>query len=414
MAQRKKEVTMEGAPYWYNTHLDKLDLGWSKEEALELERYCEKILKNCAEEDMTPKDRWLAHMAGKPADRKTFMFAHMLVYATRQLDAYADALKPIDCWRNPKLMLKALMATCARYKEDFITWAMISFTEGLWGGHAKMVEYGNPALAGDPPIKNMKDLEAAEVPDPYCDGLFPGYLWTNRELRRYIDKYKIPMVHFGSMCPGPTEVAQMAMMGWNPFLKALMKDRELAKAASEKALIYNKRIGRALIKESQTEGMFCCQFTGGFPLKGNEWVADLWKDLAVDLKDYSKKEFKYNVHLQAGYSFLSGVFEWYDVFSKHGAMAKDTAWDGGTGGHGEVDMQKVFDWHREHDIQLGFSPSDKVTSEGPISLIDQEVKAMCDQGRSHRRFTPNVAVGYFAPPPHVDAAIAAMKKYSKL
>ncbi len=408
MAEKKKEVGLEGAPYWYNTHFDKLDFEWSKEEELELERYAEKMHKNISEEEMLPIDRWKAHMAGKPADRKCVGLATMVVYATRTLDSYADALKPIDCYRYPKLMLKAKLATGARFKTDFINWAMIIYTEGLWGGHAKMIDYGNPSLVGEPPIKTMEDLEKAEVPDPYSDGLYPGYLWACREMRRFYTKYKLPYALWTSMCPGPTEVVMQGMMGWNPFLKALLKNPELAKACSEKAQIWCKRWGRALIKEAKPEAIYCCQFTGGFPMKGREWVADLWKELALDLKAADPK-----VHLSHGYSFLSGVLEWYQILNERGAMTKDT-FDGGTDGRGEIDMSKVMDWHREHDIYLGFSPFDQVTEKGPIPRIEEEVKALCDLGRSHRRYMPWVCLGYFAPPPHVDAAHAALKKYSKL
>jgi hypothetical protein len=53
-----KGVKFKGAPYWYGTPLDELDFEWSPEERLELERYCEKILENVAEEEMTPHQRF--------------------------------------------------------------------------------------------------------------------------------------------------------------------------------------------------------------------------------------------------------------------------------------------------------------------------------------------------------------------
>jgi len=65
----EKEIRMVGAPEWYGTPLDELDFQWSHEEKLEIERYCEKIHKNLAEEEMTPKERFEATLAGKPRDR---------------------------------------------------------------------------------------------------------------------------------------------------------------------------------------------------------------------------------------------------------------------------------------------------------------------------------------------------------
>ena len=60
---------MEGAPDWYDTHLDELDFEWSPEDKLEIERYCEKIHKNIATEEMTPYERCIANYEGKPKDR---------------------------------------------------------------------------------------------------------------------------------------------------------------------------------------------------------------------------------------------------------------------------------------------------------------------------------------------------------
>ncbi|MCL4554308.1 MAG: hypothetical protein M1565_04130, partial [Actinobacteria bacterium] len=62
---RLKLGTMENAPDWYGKSLDELDFEWSTEEELELERYCEKIIKNAEEEEMTPLQRYDATWAGK-------------------------------------------------------------------------------------------------------------------------------------------------------------------------------------------------------------------------------------------------------------------------------------------------------------------------------------------------------------
>jgi len=45
-----KEIKLVGAPSWYGTALEQLDFEWSREEELELERYCQRILKNIANE----------------------------------------------------------------------------------------------------------------------------------------------------------------------------------------------------------------------------------------------------------------------------------------------------------------------------------------------------------------------------
>lgn len=202
-----KEVPMVNAPDWYGTHLDKLDFEWGKEEELEIERYAEKILKNISEEDMTPLDRFKAHVWARPedtknADRKLLGVFTAIVYCVRTLDGYADALKPIDLFRNPKLMVKAELATVARFREDFPSVANISYTEDLWGGRAKLIDYGNPSPIGEPAVKTMEDLERLKkmpLPDPFSGGLYPGWLWYNREMRRVFTKYKIPMPIWASI-----------------------------------------------------------------------------------------------------------------------------------------------------------------------------------------------------------------------
>ncbi len=106
-----KEVRLEGSPYWYGTPLDELDFEWSPEEKLELERYCERILKNVAAEEMTPKQRLEATLDGKARDRLLLEALYFNPYAVRTLDPTGDALKPVDVCRDPKLLVKAHLAT---------------------------------------------------------------------------------------------------------------------------------------------------------------------------------------------------------------------------------------------------------------------------------------------------------------
>ena len=190
---KEREIRLEGAPYWYGTHLDELDFEWSSEEKLEIERYCEKILKNVAEEEMTPIERWKAFMAGKPVDRKLLACSHVVIYTTRTLDSYADALKPIDLFRNPKLTVKAMLATMARFKLDYSNFHVFIYNDDVFGGRAKMLEAGQPVMVGDPPVKSMADLEGLEAPDPRSTGLFSGWIWAVREYRRFIDQYRLPV-----------------------------------------------------------------------------------------------------------------------------------------------------------------------------------------------------------------------------
>lgn len=403
-----KEVKVQGAPYWYSTPLDELEFEWSPEEKLELERYCEKILKNVAEEEMTPIERWKAHMAGKPTDRKLLSVSHVVIYATRTLDSHADAVKPIDVFRHPKLLVKAMLATVARYKLDYPNMHSIIYNDDLFGGNVKMIELGQPVLVGEPPVKTMADLEGLEVPDPRSFGFNPGWLWAYREIRRLVDEYKLPIPIWVSLGTDPTCTAILDMMGWAPFLKAMRKEPELARRCSELGLQWDIKLAKDLVELVKPDGLYLSGFQGSFPITGHDWVGEQLLELAKAIKNMDP-----NMHLSFGYSFLSGVFEWYDIFAKMGVMTPDT-WDGGLGGLSEdINMKGVFDWHREHNLWLSYSIRNETLEKGPISAIEDEIKAMCELGKSHPKFSPGLVPVYFVPPQHMDAAIAAIKQYSK-
>jgi uroporphyrinogen-III decarboxylase len=247
---------IEGAPYWYNTPLDKLDFEWSREETREIERICEKILKNIAEEGgMTPLERYKAAMFGKPKDRMFMGIPHNNPYTVKVLDSAADAYKPIDIYQFPKLYVKAHLAMMARFKLDYSCIHNINYGEDMWGGQSKMIEYGNPIIKGNPPVKSMEDLEGMPIPDPRKDGLYPGYLWACREYRRIVEKYKLPIPVWTSICPGPPLLVMMGMMGWTEFSMALRKNPELVKACSDIAVKFLCGFGKAMVEEVSPDGI---------------------------------------------------------------------------------------------------------------------------------------------------------------
>ena len=402
---------IEGAPEWCSKHLDELDFEWSPEEELEIERYCEKIHRNLAEagEDMTPIERWKAHMAGKPADRKFINICTMTVYTTHSLDSFGDMLVPSDLYKYPKLMLKAWLATVARHKLDSPTQNINCYSEGIFGGRAKFIPFGNPCMVGEPPIKTMEDLERMKVPDPYVDGLYPGWLWANRELRRIIDKYELPMPLWSSPGPEANGTALLGMLGMSGFLINLRKNPELVRACCDLAQEWCKRLGKALLDVCRPDGIYYCQFTGLFPLKGNEWIADHNAELAKYLKGIDP-----NCHLSHGYSLLSGIYEWYEVMYGRGALGLD-AFDGGTSGELlGADGQRIINWHREHELFLTLGIDNVTLEAGPISAIEEQCKLLCDMGKDHRKFAPGSVPNWWTPQAHIDAVVDIYKKNCKL
>ncbi|MFC2018174.1 hypothetical protein ACFLTQ_02605 [Chloroflexota bacterium] len=95
----KGTLPIKNAPYWYNAPFAELDFDWTTEEKLEIERYCEKILKNIEDEGgMTPLERFWALMHGKDKDRMFMGSPFNNPYSVRALDSAADAMKPIDMY----------------------------------------------------------------------------------------------------------------------------------------------------------------------------------------------------------------------------------------------------------------------------------------------------------------------------
>ena len=88
--------------------------------------------------------------------------------------------------------------------------------------------------------------------------------------------------------------------------------------------------------------------------------------------------------------------------------------DGGTGGDiTDVDQKVIMGWHREHDIYLGYGIETGILEKGPISAIEEACRVLCEYGKDHPRFAPGALVVYNTPHAHLDALVAAYKKYGK-
>ena len=395
---------MEGAPDWYGKHLDELDFEWSPEEKLEIERYCEKIHKNLAEDEMTPMERLKASFEGKPRDRVFTYVKAYIVYGIRALDSAADALKPIDGFRSPKLHLKAMLATMARFKSDHPCFEVITYGEDIWGFHSKMIEYGNPVCIGEPPIKTMADFEGLEMPDVYRDGLYPGYLWTLREARRIFDEYGftgvVPL--WPAICPGQLGGVMLNMMGMSQSMIALRKDPDVVKKCFEIHNQFNIDYAKAVYDVCKNDGFFWCDFLGMIPLKGNEWMVD---DRVKVLKAISPM-----APVTGAPAVPRGG--WLDAMYEGGAYGPGL-FEGNLYGHYD-DYKMLIDWSRERNLWCECLPPDTTTLNGPISEIEEEVKIRCEYGKEYNKYVQGIGVvDYWTPQSHIDAAVAAAKKYGK-
>ncbi len=398
-----KGVRLEGAPYWYGTPLDELDFEWTPEEKLELERYCQRILKNVAEEEMTPRQRFEATMEGRARDRLLLEALYFNLYAVRILNSAADALKPIDVCRNPKLLVKAHLATLSRFALDLPALYPISYTHEFWGGKAQMTEYGNPRMVGDPPIKSVADLEGLEVPDPKKDGLYPGYLWACREMKQTFTQYGVDKVMpLGVSIIGPMGTAMESMVGWTEFMVAAGKNPELCRRTMDLAAEWVIRLGQA-VTDMGADCLMMCAYPGIMPIEGNEWMVEYYTKIGKALGS--------QVPLWYALTFEKAL-SWFHVMYEKEAVGPKSfrGWF-----CAEMDYQKVIDFSREHDLYCSCALSDRVLLNGPISAIEEETKRRCEYGKSHPKFAMGIpAVDYSTPISNFEAAIAAAKRYGKI
>lgn len=400
-----KQGGLEDAPDWYGTPVDQLDFKWSEEEQTELRDYCRQILQNIAEsgDRMTPFERWNASLEGRDRDRLFLEAYYFNPYAVRTLDVSGENLKPVDVCKDPKLLVKAHLATVARYGLDLPVLYPISYTAELWGAKTEMTDYGNPSLVEDYPIRSLADLEGLEVPDPRETGLHPGYLWACREIKRLFADQGLDKVMPLSVCIGndPLGTAGMHMMGWTEFMRASRKDPEICQRSMNLATEWTIGMGQAAI-EVGADCLVMCSQIGFIPLKGNEWI----------LGDYGRIGKVLGSQLPCLYALTyEKALDWFPAICEQGAVGpgRFRGWF-----CADMDYRKVVDYSRENDVYCCCALPDVVLCNYPVSAIEDEVKKRCQYGKSHGKFSMGIAaVDYTTPPDNFASAVAAAKLHGR-
>lgn len=403
---------MENAPDWYGTPYDKLDFQWSREEELELERYCEKIIKNAAEEEMTPLQRFEATWQGKPKDRLHIEVKYNVPYAVRTLDSFADAIKPGDLYKWPKLHVKGHLATAARFKLDIINVYIIAYCENFWGGSAKMIDYGTPMFVGEPPVKTMADIENTEVPDPKKHGLYPGYLWAARELMRIMKKYgadKVLPIEV-SYCGDPLGTVHIGMTGFTNGMMMPIKDPETFKMCMNKAADWTIKLGQA-VKELNPNGIYLCSYMGAIPPKqgktDNTWFLDCHGRIAKALYE-SPGKLPYMWHTCGA----PGWMGWMPLYEQHGALGPKSY--GGWWIGPDSPFEKVFEYSREKNIYCGCSIDDHKVLDGDWAAVEAALTPRLAIAKQHpKHFCALGVIDYWTPQPSFDRVLDMAKKMGK-
>ncbi len=401
-----KHGTLAGAPYWYGIPLDELDFSWSEAEQRELRGYCQQIHRNIEDsgDTLTSFERLHATLKGREKDRLFLESYYFNPYAVRTLDPHGQRWKPGDVCRDPKLLVKAHLATVAKYGLDLPILYPISYTQEIWGADAQMVDYGNPAQVKGFPIKSLADLEGFDIPDPCHTGLYTGYLWACREIKRLLVDQELDKIMPLSVCIGndPLGTVGMFMMGWTGYMRALRKDSELCQRSMNLATEWTIKTGLAAI-EAGADCLILCSQIGFAPLKGNEWILSYYERLGKVLGS----------KLPCWYAMTyEGALDWFPEMRAQRAVGPGSlqGWF-----CAEMDYRKAVDCSRENDVYCCCALSDAILSNGPASVIEEEVEKLCNYGKSYNKFSIGIAaVDYLTPPENFSAAVSAARNHGKL
>ena len=148
-------------------------------------------------------------------------------------------------------------------------------------------------------------------------------------------------------------------------------------------------------------------------MKGNEWIADTWAELAKKIKAIDPK-----IYLINGVTALSTFTEFTDILVERGGAGpcSGDSWCGGITGQDDAGVIKnMMDYYNEHKMFFSVGIMNNIQEAGPVSAIDEAYKKMCEYTKPYPRFSPAIvtASAHWSTFEYVDAAIAAIKKYGK-
>ena len=147
---------------------------------------------------------------------------------------------------------------------------------------------------------------------------------------------------------------------------------------------------------------------------GNEWIIWYYKELAQRWSKHSEETAGKKVHLSYGHGYMGMALKAYPIMWEHGGLGPaGELYNGVLGAWGECDAEAAANWMHEHECYCQQAIFDSTLENGPISAIEEEVKALVE---NHKHMPKYFAVGvppYWTPPEHTDACIAALKKYGR-
>lgn len=273
--------SMEGAPKWFNAPWTELDFPFSEEEELEIERYCQKIKQNIEKDKMTPWERWNAMVKGQEVDMVHVQIHPETTYSIKALDGFADAVKPIDSFKHPKLFLKAHLASIAKFGTFVPQIYSYSYGESEWGGKAKYLERAHPVMV-ESGVKTLEDADRLVVPDPRKDGAYPGMLWMIHQMKENFKKYGLGdvMPVGASVCTPAEWIVAESVRGLKAGFLDPIKNIDMWQKLIRKTTEFEIAYAKAL-REAGADIVWCCQHHSAWPPKVfKEQIAPFAAELA--------------------------------------------------------------------------------------------------------------------------------------
>jgi len=149
-------------------------------------------------------------------------------------------------------------------------------------------------------------------------------------------------------------------------------------------------------------------------LRGNEWIISYYKQLGEAWSRYAKEKLGRPIHLSYGHGYMTGALKAYPIMWEHGGLGPaGELYNGVLGAWGEADAEAAANWMHEHECYCQQAIYDPILENGPISDIEAACKKLVLDHKHMPKYFPIGVPTYHTPPEHIDACIAAIKKYGR-
>jgi hypothetical protein len=146
----------------------------------------------------------------------------------------------------------------------------------------------------------------------------------------------------------------------------------------------------------------------------NLWITKNYKDVGETVCQHSKDKWGKELWMGWGLSLLGKSQEFFETMYEHGGLGPvGKTFNGGTGGRGAADLDKLADWCHDHELYFSFTIEDHTIEFGSPSEIEEAIKQQIMRHKSKPKFGPSFKPTYWTKAENVDIGVKALKKYGK-